>query len=118
MNAPDIYLDVLDSMTIEERKTYWKREKVKENISYINNLYSRIKLNKEIINNTKNWLAKTVEQYKAGEIDEVKLRQNLLLGGELINGCEYGNGVTRAEIAQVTRYPLGSEKRRLWYKKG
>lgn len=121
MNEPDVssyesYLSMLTDMTEEESKAYWKRENAKDNIGYINSLHHNIRLNNQIIANTKRWLTETVEQFKAGTIDEDKLRENLLLGGELIKGCEDDTGYTRAEIAHVTRYPLYSEKRRMWYK--
>lgn len=109
------YKAMLDAMTEEERKAYWKRENARDNISYINSLHHNITLNNQIIESTKRWLERTVEQFKNDEITEEKLRENLLLGGELISNCEEDSGYTRAEIATVTRYPLYSEKRRQWY---
>lgn len=120
MNEPDVnsydsYRSMLADMTDEERAAYWKRENAKENIGYINSLHHNIQLNNQIIANTKRWLHETVEQFKTGSIEEDKLRENLLLGGEIIKGYEDDTGRTRAEIAHVTRYPLYSEKRRVWY---
>lgn len=115
MNKHESFLIAYAEMTEEERKLYWKRENAKDNLSYLNSLHHNITLNNRIIANTKRWLERTVDRFKSDEIDEVKLRDNLLLGGELIKGCEDDTGYTRAEIARVTRYPLYSEKRRQWY---
>ena len=116
MDSYDSYKELLDEMTDEEQAAYWKKENAKANLGYINQMYGWIQTDKRIIESTKQWLHRTVERFKYHEIDEAKLKENLLLGAELIKGSEEGILLTRAEIAHYTKYPLYSEKRRQWYK--
>lgn len=87
----------------------------RENLRFINQMYVWIQTDKSIIENTKAWLYRIVEEFKNNEIDEAKLKEYLLLGSELIKGCEDNILMTRAEIAHYTKYPLYSQKRRQWY---
>lgn len=116
MDSYDSYKAMLDEMTPEEKALYWRRENAKTNLSYTNQMYRWIQTDKGIIENTKAWLHRSVEKFKSNEIDEAKLKSDLLLGAELIKGCEDSILITRAEIAHYTKYPLYSEKRRQWYK--
>ena len=88
----------------------------RDNIRYINQMYEWIQTDKYIIENTKAWLHRSVEKFKNNEMDEAKLKSDLLLGAELIQGSEDSILMTRAEIAHYTKYPLYTEKRRQWYK--
>lgn len=126
MNEPDVddygsFLIAYAEFTDEERKAYWKRENAKENLTLINSLHHNISINDRLIRDTKRWLRLRVDDYTM--IDEptaeetAKLKADLTLGAELIQGCEADTGKTRAEIAFATRYPLYSEKRRQWYQK-
>lgn len=116
MDSYDSYKELLDEMTDEERAAYWKKENAKANLGYINQMYGWIQTDKRIIENTKAWLHRSVDKFKHSEIDEAKLKSDLLLGSELIKGSEDSTLLTRAEIAHYTKYPLYSEKRRQWYK--
>ena len=106
----------LNEMTDEELAAYWKKENAKANIGYTNQMYGWIQTDKRIIESTKQWLHRCVEWFNHNELDEAKLKENLLLGAELIRGSEESILLTRAEIAHYTKYPLYSEKRRQWYK--
>lgn len=114
MDSFDSYKAMLDDMTPEEKALYWKRENAKENLMYINQMHSWIQTDKSIIENTKQWLHRCVERFNNNEMDKAKLKENLLLGAELIKGSEESILQTRAEIAHYSKYPLYSEKRRQW----
>ena len=107
---------MLDDMTPEEEAAYWKRKNARDNLRFINQMYEWIQTDKHIIENTKAWLHRSVDKFKHNEMDEAKLKSDLLLGSELIKGSEDSILITRAEIAHYTKYPLYSEKRRQWYK--
>lgn len=109
------YKEMLESFTEEERAEYWKRENRMENLRFINQMHEWIQVDKRIIDSTKRWLQQCVERFHNDELSEDKLKENLLLGAELIEGCEDSIKQTRAEIAHYTKYPLYSEKRRQWY---
>lgn len=116
MDSYDSYKALLDEMTPEEKAQYWKRENTKENLSFMNQMYGWIDTDKSIIETTRAWLHRSVAKFKEHLVDEATLKQDLLLGAELIQGSEDSILITRAEIAHYTKYPLYSEKRRQWYK--
>lgn len=106
------YIEMMNMMSEEERAAYWKKENARENLRWINDLHDTIRLHKRIINQAKHWLRLVVEQVE----DKEKLKQDLLLGAELIQLCEEKIVETRKEIVNYTKYPLHSQKRRDWYK--
>lgn len=110
------YKAMRDEMTPEEMAAYRKSRDARNNLLYINQMYEWIEVDEDIIELTKAWLHESVERFHMNEIDESKLKEDLLLGAELIKGCEDSILITRAEIAHYTKYPLHSEKRRQWYR--
>lgn len=104
-------LEILNEMTEEELAAYWREENTKENRRFIHQMHDWIQVDRNIIESTKDWLRRCVERAD----DNEKLKGELMLGAELIQGCEQSILITRAEIAHYTKYPLYSEKRRGWY---
>lgn len=116
MDSYDTYKAFLEEMTPEEKAEYWRRENAKENLSFMNQMYGWVDTDNRIIETTKAWLHRSVAKFNEHLIDDVELKESLLLGAEIIKGCEDSILKTRAEIAHYTKYPLYSEKRRQWYK--
>lgn len=105
------YSLMLEEMGDKDRAIYWKREKAKENLVNLNLYYESINNYKYIIDNTKQWLLRVVDN----ETDPDKLKEKLMLGAEIIQNCEQGILSDNASIAHYTKYPLYSDKRRHWY---
>lgn len=105
-------IKLYNSLSDEEKNRMRKREIAQDNLSLINSLNEDIRLNNWFINNTKQWLRRIATDPKYAD----KLREYLILGAEIIRGCEELNGYCRRDIAHYTKYPLGSEKRKQFYR--
>lgn len=108
----DSLLTILNDMTQEELAAYWRGENIKDNRNFIKQMHNSIQMDEGIIKGTQDWLRRCVERTE----DNEKLKSELMLGAELIQGCEQSILITRAEIAHYIKYPLYSDKRREWYK--
>ena len=116
MNDHKSFLLAYEQMDEQQRAEYWKRKNRRDNLLSINRMHEWIQVDKRLIDTTKRWLQRCVDRFQDDKLSEDELKKILILGAELIEGCEDSIKRARAEIAHYTKYPLYSKKRMQWYK--
>lgn len=114
----DSWLETYLSMTPAERAEMLRKELMAENQAIINGLLDEIDWCDMFIKSTKVNLKELVHawQREKTDITDEALKTRLKLGAESIELCEKYIMVCRKEISHWTKYPIGSIKRRDYYR--
>ena len=114
----DSWLETWYSLTPTERVEMLRKESMANNQSIIDGLGNEIVWALQFIESTKVNLKELVHAWQRTDTDitDDVLKSRLKLGAESIELCQSYIQICRKEIAHWTKYPIGSIKRRDYFR--
>lgn len=107
LNEHESWLLMYESFTPEERKQYWAEEKRAMRAAELDLNRSMIETCEELIWYTKQWLIRQRNHFVLGSITEQELKDNMILGAEVIQGNELAIKNANRDIAQLLKQRRG-----------